>query len=331
MAITVLNERELRDCVKLDLEAVDAVAEAFTALARGGVEMPPVVHLNIPDHNGEMDVKTAYVPGFDSFALKVSTGFFDNPSKGLPSLSGLMNLINAQTGQVRAVLLDNGYLTDVRTAAAGAVAARHCAREDAAVAGILGTGLQARMQLEALTLVRPISSALVWGRDAAKAEAFAEEMSAGLGIPVRPVRAGEAESVVREADIVVTTTPATEPILRADWLRPGVHVTAMGSDAAGKNEMDPKALARADRVIVDTRAQCRKLGELRAAVESGAVPEEFPVTEIGQITAGLASGREGASEVTVCDLTGTGVQDTAIATVAFRKAVAKGYGAAIEA
>jgi ornithine cyclodeaminase len=328
MAITILNERELRDCVRLDEETVDAVADAFTALARGGVVMPPIVHLHMPDKNGEMDVKTAYVPGFDSFALKVSTGFFDNPKKGLPSLSGLMNLIDADTGQVRAVLLDNGYLTDVRTAAAGAVAARHCAREDAKVAGVLGTGLQARLQIEALMLVRPIEQVLVWGRDGEKAKAYAAEMSERLGIDVQ-ARAHGAD-VVGPADVVVTTTPSTEPVLLAEWLEPGVHVTAMGSDSAGKNELDPKVLAKADRLIVDKREQCIKLGELRTAVESGAVPQDVAVTELGELTSGSAVGRDSAQQITVCDLTGTGVQDTAIATVAYRKAASKGYGVLVE-
>ncbi len=328
MAITILNERELRDCVRLDGEAVAAVSEAFTALAKGGVQMPPVVHLMVPEHNGEMDVKTAYVPGFDSFALKVSTGFFDNPKKGLPSLSGLMNLLDSETGQVRAVLLDNGYLTDVRTAAAGAVAARHCARTDAKVAAVLGTGLQARLQVEALRLVRDIERVLVWARDSGKAEAYAREMSETLGIPVQAC--ASAQEAVEAADIVVTTTPATKPILLADWLKPGVHVTAMGSDSAEKNELDPQALAKADRVIVDSRAQCRTLGELRSAVESGALAEDAPVTELGAITSGRARGRDDDSQITICDLTGTGVQDTAIATVAYRKAVAKGYGVSVE-
>ncbi len=328
MAITVLNERELRDSVKLDREAIDAVADAFTALQSGAVQMPPVVHLAVPDHRGEMDVKTAYVPGFDSFALKVSTGFFDNPKQGLPSLSGLMNLFDSKTGRVRAVLLDNGYLTDVRTAAAGAVAADHLARRDAAIAAVLGTGLQARLQIEALSLVRKLEHVRVWGRDAGKAEAYAAEMREALGIEVTPCRRGE--DAVRGADVVVTTTPASEPILWADWLEPGMHVTAMGSDAADKNELDPQMFARADRVIVDSRAQCRHLGELRSAVAAGAIAEDHPLLELGDLTAGRARGRDDDRQITLCDLTGTGVQDTAIATIAYAVASAKGYGVRVE-
>ena len=124
--------------------------------------MPPVLHLDLPQRHAEMDVKTAYVPGLPSMALKVSTGFFDNPRRGLPSLSGMMTLLSAETGRVEAVLFDNGYLTDVRTALAGAIAADRLARPGTRVAGIIGTGLQARLQLEGLRLVRPIERVLIW-------------------------------------------------------------------------------------------------------------------------------------------------------------------------
>jgi ornithine cyclodeaminase len=182
--IRILTETELRRAIVLDVAAVDCIEAAFRALAGGGVVMPPILSMAIPEHNGEVDVKTAYVPGVEGFAIKVSPGFFDNPKLGLPSTSGLMVLLSSRTGQVAAVLLDNGYLTDVRTAAAGAVAARHLAREDAASACIMGAGLQARMQLRALCLVRPIRRATVWARDAAKAGAMADEMSSELGFPV---------------------------------------------------------------------------------------------------------------------------------------------------
>lgn len=327
MSITILTEKELRACVGLDAEALEAVAEGFRGLGRGTAVMPPILRLDLREVNGEMDVKTAYVPGLDSFALKVSTGFFDNHRLGLPSLSGMMTLISAKTGRVEAVLLDNGYLTDVRTALAGAIAADVLARPEAAVAGVLGSGLQARLQLQALTLVRPLSRALVWGRDPVKAEACARELSLSLGIPV--AASASAEAVCSEADILVTTTPAKQPILQGAWLRPGMHVTTMGSDAEEKNEVAPEALARADRLVVDRVSQCARLGELHHALAAGAVTEAQAV-ELGEILVGKAEGRRGAAEITLCDLTGTGVQDTAIALFAHRRATAKGFGTTIE-
>ena len=141
--IRILTEPELRKAVPLDVAVVDCIEDAFKALAGGAVVMPPILSMAIEERNGEVDVKTAYVPGFDGFAIKVSPGFFDNPKLGLPSTSGLMILFSSKTGQVEAVLLDNGYLTDVRTAAAGAVAARHLSRADAKQAAIFGAGVQA--------------------------------------------------------------------------------------------------------------------------------------------------------------------------------------------
>ena len=321
--IRILTEAELRAAVPLDVAAVDCVEAAFRALAGGGVVMPPILSMAIQPHHGEVDVKTAYVPGVASFAIKISPGFFDNPKIGLPSTSGLMVLFSAHTGQVEALLLDNGYLTDVRTAAAGAVAARHLARADAQSAAILGTGMQARMQLKALTLVRPIRRATIWGRDTAKAEAAARDLAGALGIAVRAEP--DAARAVAEADIVVTTTPASAPVLDAGWLRLGQHVTAMGSDQAGKNELDPACLSRADRYVADRVAQTRLLGELRSAIAAGTMADTaYP--ELGEVVAGTAAGRVEADDITIADLTGTGVQDTAIATLARDRAGATGAG-----
>jgi ornithine cyclodeaminase len=324
MAVTVLTEAELRRAIALDLDLIDAIADAFSALASGKVVMPPVMHMELAEANGEVDVKTAWVPGLPSFAIKVSPGFFDNPQQGLPSLSGMMMLLSAGTGRLEALHLDNGYLTDLRTAAAGAVAARHLARADARIAGVLGAGLQARLQIEALHLVRPLERALVWARRSASAEAYADEMSERLGLEVTPL--ASAEHLVLEADVVVTTTPSRSPLIVADWLHPGLHITAMGSDAAAKNELHPAVLARADRLVCDRRSQSAALGELRHAPGQGA---ELAVDELGEITSGARPGRQSADQITVCDLTGTGVQDTAIALLAYRKAIAAGLGSVI--
>lgn len=316
--ITLLSESDLRGLVALDTEAVHVVEAAFRTLATGEVVMPQVLSMAIKPANGEVDVKTAYVPGLPAFAIKVSPGFFDNPKRGLPSTSGLMMLLSSQTGQVEALLLDNGYLTDLRTAAAGAVAARHLARADASRAAVLGAGMQARLQLAALCLVRQIRRAAIWARDPPKAEAAARELSASLGIEVRA--AETAEAAVRDADVIVTTTPATRPILMADWLAPGQHVTAMGSDQHGKSELDPACLARADLYVPDRLSQTRVLGELRAAIAAGTVPAERDYPELGQIVAGRAPGRATRDQITLADLTGTGVQDTAIANHALARA-----------
>ena len=236
-SMTILTEADLREIVTLDLDAVACVENAFRALATLPVAMPPILRLDIPEHRGEVDVKTAYVPGVDGFAIKISPGFFDNPKLGLPSVNGMMVLLSARTGLVEALLLDNGYLTDIRTAAAGAVAAKYLARADASVATIFGAGVQAGLQLEALALVRPIAEARIWARDGAKAEALAGRLSDKLGIRVRAET--DAARAVAGSDILVTTTPSTEPLFPAGLVEAGQHITAMGSDAEHKNEIAP--------------------------------------------------------------------------------------------
>ncbi len=317
--IKILTEQELRGVIHLDLDAISCVEQAFTALSQGTAVMPPILRLDIKEYNGEVDVKTAYVPGLDSFALKVSPGFFDNPKIGLPSLNGLMILFSAKTGLVEAILLDNGYLTAVRTAAAGAVAAKYLSRETSETATIIGSGEQAQLQLEALMLVRPVKKACYWSRNYDQAQQVAARMSDRTGIWVTAeVDAGRA---VASADIIVTCTPATEPVVQAGWLKPGQHLTAMGSDAEHKNELDPQILKIADMYAPDSLSQVRRLGELHHAIVAGVVQKDRIFAEIGSIIAGAAAGRKADDDLTVADLTGVGVQDTAIATLAYSRAI----------
>ncbi|UWQ05441.1 cyclodeaminase [Aliiroseovarius crassostreae] len=309
--IQIVTEAELKEAVKLDLTAVDVVEQAFVALASGKVVMPPILSMDLHEANGEVDVKTAYIPGFDGFAIKVSPGFFDNPKLGLPSLNGLMILFSAKTGLVESLFLDNGYLTDVRTAAAGAVAARHLAPKTVETAGVIGTGVQARLQMIAAHLVRPFKQVLVHGRDPEKAAACAADLATTLGIEAEGMT--DPAELVARSQLVVTTTPAREPVLQAEWLHPGLHITAMGSDQSGKNEIDPAALVAADAYICDSVKQCEVSGELEAANAAGLWNKGTPA-ELGEVITGAKPGRISPDAITICDLTGTGAQDTAIAT-----------------
>lgn len=327
-SIKILTEDELRQLVPMDLAAVDCVEHGFRVLAGGAVVMPPIMSMPVKENNGEICVKAAYVPGLDNFAVKMSPGFFDNPKLGLPSSSGLMALFSTKTGMLEALLLDNGYLTDVRTAAAGAVAARHLAREDASSACLIGTGMQARLQLEALMLVRPITSAVIWGRDATKAETLAAALTKDIGINVKANT--DAAGAVSSADVVITTTASSEPVVMADWLRPGQHITAMGSDQNHKCELEPACIARADMYVPDSQSQTELAGELRSALAAGVVAPGHTFAELGDIVAGKAAGRTDADAITIADLTGTGVQDTAIATYANQLAEKAKLGAIIE-
>ena len=319
-AITILTESDLRKLVPLDLEAIACVEDAFRALATAPVIMPPVLRLDILEQKGEVDVKTAYIPGVNYFAIKISPGFFGNPEIGLPSTNGMMVVLSAKTGLVQALLLDNGYLTDVRTAAAGAVAARHLSREDSLVAAILGAGMQAELQAVALTLVRPIHSFKVWARDGAKASDLCKRLSL-RGLSATPC--ADVTSATSGADIVVTTTSATSPLLHA--AQSGQHITAMGSDAEHKNEIKPGLLKLAY-YVADRLSQTRILGELHHAIAAGIVSGEQDFPELGQIIAGTSPGRADRETITIADLTGTGIQDTAIASLALSRARTAGAG-----
>ena len=330
MQITILTETELRQCVQLDQAALDAVADAFTRLANGQAMMPPIMRVEVPENNGEVDIKSAYLQGLDSFAVKMSSGFFNNSKLGLPSLGGLMILLSAKIGFPEALLLDNGYLTDVRTGAAGAVAAQHLARPNIDTVGVIGAGAQARYQVRALALVRRFSRLLVYSQTPERVEQYAADMRRELGVTVEPQ--ASAEAVVRGSDLLITTTPAKSPLVQADWLPPGLHITAMGSDAEGKQELHAEVLDRADVVVCDRKSQAFRLGELHHAREAGLLAEDDPkVIELGDITAGRRPGRQNDQAITIADLTGTGAQDTAIALLAFRQAQAAGFGTQIEA
>lgn len=326
MEITLLSEGEIRECVKMDETAMEAVAEGFTRLAEGKVSLPPIMRIDVPDNNGEVDVKTAYIHGLDSFAIKIAAGFHENRLLGLPSGSGMMVLISAQTGRPMAILLDNGYLTDLRTGIAGAIAARHLAREEIQTAGVIGSGMQARFQIRALKLVRNFKKLLVYGIVPEEVAEYVAEITPDLGVEV--IAADSAESVVRECEVVVTTTPSREPFLRAEWLNPGLHITCMGSDAEHKQELFPEVFQHADVVVCDRKTQAFRLGELHHAGEAGIItPEE--VIELGELTSGSKKGRQSDDQITICDLTGVGVQDTQIARLAYKNAVQLGLGVTI--
>ena len=314
--IQVVTEAQLREVVSLDLSVIDIVEQAFVALAKDGVVMPPILSMDLPEANGEVDVKTAFIPGFDGFAIKVSPGFFDNPKLGLASLNGLMILFSAKTGLVEALYLDNGYLTDIRTAAAGAVAARHMAPENVETAGVIGSGVQARLQMQAAHLVRPFKRVLVHGRDLEKAAICAADLQAALGVEAEVV--SDPAELVARSQLVVTTTPAREPVIKADWLHPGLHITAMGSDQTEKNEIEPAALITADAYVCDRVSQCEVSGELEAALAAGAWTKGAPA-ELGEVITGTKPGRRQETDITICDLTGTGAQDTAIASFVRRQ------------
>lgn len=312
MSVPILDEALLRSVITPDV-AVSAMREAFRADGEGRTHVPAVINLDVPRARGEFHIKTALIDGVPHVAVKVATGFYDNPSKGLPSGSGLMAVFDAATGLPAALLLDNGFLTDIRTGAAGAIAAEMLAPKTFETVGVIGSGLQARHQVHCLRVVRAFRRIVAWSPDRGHLEAYCDEMRRA-GFDARP--AGTAEAVCHDADVIVTATPSRRALVEAEWLRPGHHVTALGSDSAGKQELAAACLDRADLVVVDRFSQCAAFGELKHALEAALLTRHDVHAELGQVVAGLKPGRTDDGQITIADLTGVGFQDTAIASKA---------------
>jgi ornithine cyclodeaminase len=300
------------DTIKAAVAGVDLlpiIEAGFVAYSRGRATVPPVGELILHDPPGEVHIKYGYLRGGDHYVIKVASGFSDNPQRGLPSGDGLMLLFSQQTGQPELLLLDRGYLTDLRTAVAGAICARHLAPALVTRIGIVGTGVQARLQLRHLAGVTTCRNVLAWGRSPDKLAAYQSEMTAA-GFHVKTARSPA--ELTATCNLIVTATAARAPLLFADQVRPGTHITAVGSDTPDKQELDPGILARADRVVADSISQCKIRGEIAHALRAGAV-QESALVELGNVISGDAPGRTEPYQITVADLTGVAVQDIQIA------------------
>ena len=310
----ILNKNDIIQHVDLNKNLIPIIEEAFKSLSKGLVMMPPIMRIDIEKYHVESDVKAAYVEGLDSFAIKIASGFFDNPKLGLPSSNGLMVLLDSKTGVVKSVLLDEGYLTDTRTAIAGAIATKYLSNQNANSVGIIGAGIQAKLQLQAIMLVRKIKKIIVWTRDETKANQFIEGFK-DLDLDFHV--ASSCKELASLSEIIVTTTPSKKPLLEFDWIKKGTHVTAMGSDAEQKNELDPHMLKYCDQYVPDNQLQTSVLGELHHALKQNIISSKEKFNELGDIINDPSLGRKNKEDITICDLTGTGVQDTAIARFAY--------------
>jgi ornithine cyclodeaminase len=294
------------------VDLMDEIEKGFVAYSRGESVVPPVGELVFQDPPGEVHIKYGYLKGDDAYVIKIASGFFDNAKIGLPTSNGMMLMFSQKTGQPFAALLDEGFLTDIRTAVAGAIAAKYLAPGEVRRIGIVGTGVQARLQLEYLAPVIDCRDVLVWGRDQDKLDGYVNEM-AGQRYDIETTM--NAAAIEQSCNLIVTTTPATSPIL-AGQLRAGTHVTAMGSDTPDKQEVDATVLQQADLVVADSISQCLERGEIHQALKSNAI-EKSSIVELGSIIAGDAEGRTSNDQVTIADLTGVAVQDIQISTAVF--------------
>src|SRR6267154_1955181 len=268
--------------------AIAAVERGFRALGRG---------------------EGAHLAGGRHIVLKVATGFYRNRARGLPSGDGMFLLLDADTGVPAALLEEHGYLTDFRTAAAVALTLKYLAPKDTPEALLVGAGALARLTARAMVAQIPLARLTLWNRNRERAEALAKELGQAVETRIAPAL----ESAVRDHRVIVTATASTTPLVMASWVGPGTHVTSVGTGSPEKVELEPALLARADKLVADRVFQTERYGNLHHAIAAGVVTREKVYGELGDLAAGRLPGRESASEITVADLTGVGVQDAAIA------------------
>jgi len=285
--------------------AIAAVEQAMIAFSAGRAQIGASAHLMFEAPPGDCHVRSGNLHGEDVFVVKVASSFYDNPAQGLSSSQGFVAVLSAKTGEPLAILQDRGHLTNLRTAMAGLLAARAIGYDGKGMVGVVGTGIQARMQGELIRRHLGAARLLVWGRDADKAQSLADDLGG---------EASALEPLVHEADLIVTTTPSTVPLVEDAWVRPGARIVAVGADGGGKRELDAAILHRAT-VVVDSVEQCLTSGETGWAVNAGFL-SPAALVELGALLATPRSFEE--DEVVVADLTGLGVQDAAIAGAVWR-------------
>jgi len=317
--IVWLNGENVEQLLKMN-EVIEAVENAFKYHGIGRVQMPPKVFLYFEKYNGDLRAMPAYILDTDEAGVKIVNSHPNNPEKGFPTVLATYILNDPETGAPLAVM-NATYLTDVRTGAAGAVAAKYLARKDSKILGLTGCGRQARTQLMAISEVFELEKVLVYDKNPEQCSLFKKDMERAVSIDIQPCDTEKACS----ADIIVTTTPVREPIIKNEWIEAGVHINAIGADAPRKQELDAEILKRS-KIVIDSWEQAHHSGEINVPLSKGDISRDNIYSELGEIVAGIKKGRESDDEITVFDSTGLAIQDVAVASLAYRKAVEKNVG-----
>ena len=323
MSILVLSHADVEALLPMS-EAIDLMADALTALAKGEVHNPLRFVIRPPDAPGLLGLMPAYRGGASAaWGLKTVCVYPSNPSRGLDAHQGAVLLHDAATGELRAVI-NASAVTAIRTAAVSAVATRALARSDASTLALLGSGVQARSHLAAMQCVRSIERVRVWSRSAARAEAFVRESQPRTRVPI--VRCATAAEALRDADLVVTATAAVEPIVRRDWLAPGVHLNAVGSSIPTSRELDGPTMAAATLIVDSRESALNESGDYLGAAREGAIGPEHIRAELGEVLIGAHPGRGAPDEITIFESLGLAVEDLAAAQALHARAIARGAG-----
>ena len=312
----------------LDMRAaIDAVESALIEFSAGQAVMPVRVTTPVPAHGGIVLGMPAFLGQTNALGTKIVTVYKNNPARGLPTILAVVVVNDPQTGKVEAIM-DGGYLTAIRTAAASAVGTKYLARPEARTLGILGTGVQGFSHLWAMKEVSAVEEVVIYNRSAEKAREFKRQYTERFGLPIEI--APSEEAVCRASDILVLATTAAEPIVRREWLKPGVHINAVGSHSPGARELDGATVAAA-RIVVDSReANLKECGDLLIPMNEGAIGAEAFEDEIGQVAVGQRPGRRSAEEITIYKSVGIAVEDVATANLVLARARAQGVGTQVE-
>jgi len=321
----ILSDHEVRELISMR-DVMDAVELAFREKGLGRVQMPPKIYLFFSRYNGDLRAMPSYLEEMNISAVKVVNVHPDNRERyGLPTIMAVIILVDPRNGFPLAIM-GGTTITNMRTGAAGGIAAKHLARRDSRVVGLVGAGVQARTQLMALLEVfGSLDEVRVWSRSDETKMRFIDEASAIYGRMCRFVAASSVEDAVKGADIIVTTTPSRAPLVMNDWIKPGVHINCIGADAPGKEELDPAILKRA-KIVVDDWEQASHSGEINVPLKMGLISRSDIWAEMGEIVAGIKPGRVGDNEITVFVSTGLAIQDAVTANLVYKRALERGVG-----
>jgi alanine dehydrogenase len=323
MKVLLIPRRDIESIASMK-EVIDAVEGAFRAKGLGKVQMPPKLYIKFPA--GDFRTMPCYIPEVGFGGVKIVNVHPKNPEKyELPTVMATIVLMDPETGKPLA-LMDGTWITNMRTGAGGGVAAKYLARKNSRIIGMVGAGVQARTQLMALNEVLKIEEVRICSRGREGSEKFKRDMEhINLNILIKE----KVEDVVRGCDLLVTTTPVTQPIVKNEWIDEGTHINAIGADAEGKEELDPEILKRA-KIIVDDFEQACHSGEVNVPLSKGIISKNDIYAELGEVIVKKKAGRVSEEEITVFDSTGLAIQDLVTATLVYKKAKKLRVGSEVE-